>query len=140
MPVSQKPRMKKREATGPAPYTLAGTLFYGFYEQAALRKAAGPSMEDMFRRQRTGMPRTRRDLSGRTYHPCAGAESREAKRRARQGVHHAQHPTVVARFGELDARAREAKEAIARVEGVDRSMKSRIGAVAGKLLGRKGAA
>lgn len=110
MPVSKKPRGAGRVATGPNPFTAAGTLVYSWYENAVQRKLAGPTMEEVTRRARTGNRRTRRHLTkfagrgirstlqrdGIGFAACDPAGSRPAERRKRQKL--TQHPSVVARF------------------------------------------
>lgn len=108
MPVSKKPRGPKRETAGPNPYTPAGTLLYSWYEHAAQRKLAGPTMEEVTRRARTSK---RRKFS--TYRAAAPAGSREAERRKRQTL--TQHPSVIARFANHPTRA-EIDAQIAKVE------------------------
>jgi hypothetical protein len=96
MPVSQKPRRKKGESGGPSPYSVAGTLLYGFFAAAELRKRQHrvPTQELLERRSRV----TKRRRTSTGFLIAAPAGSREAERRKRQGAHLHQHPSVVARF------------------------------------------
>ena len=96
MPVSQKPRRKKGESGGPSPYSVAGTLLYGFFAAAELRKRQHrvPTQELIDRRIR--VTKRRRSSGGSPLADVAG--SKPAERRKRQGAHLHPHPSVVARF------------------------------------------
>lgn len=107
--------------------TLAGALISGFFAPA--KGLMSDAIRNEEREGRLQQRRLRRRLTGRDYKP-AGPDSREAKRRVRQGVFHAQHPSVFARFAALDARAREAKRLAAELEAMGRETRQ-VGGVKG---------
>lgn len=114
MPVSQKPRRKKGESSGPCTYSVAGTLLYSFYEAGELRKRQHrvPTQADVDHRIRV----TRRRRSSTGHAGCDIAGSRPALRRLRQKL--VQHPSVIARFANHPTRA-QIEEAAARIEQLD---------------------
>lgn len=113
MPVSQKPRRRKGESGGPSPYSVAGTLLYGFFAAAEIRKRQHrvPTQADVDHRIRV----TKRRRSSFGHAGCDVAGSRPAERRKRQGAHLHQHPSVIARFANHPTPAQIA-EAAARIE------------------------
>ncbi|KQS75087.1 hypothetical protein ASG32_08290 [Methylobacterium sp. Leaf361] len=113
MPVSQKPRRKKGESSGPCTYSVAGTLLYSFYEAGELRKRMHrvPTQADVDHKIRV----TRRRYSSTGHAGCDIAGSRPAERRRRQGAHLHQHPSVIARFANYPTRA-QIEAAAARIE------------------------
>ena len=123
MPVSQKPRRKKGESSGPCTYSVAGTLLYSFFSAGELRKRQHrvPTQADVDHRIR--VTRRRRSSSGSPLADVAG--SRPAQRRLRQKL--VQHPSVVARFANHPTRA-QIEEAAASVEKPKRAPRKKAAA------------
>ncbi|QEE37984.1 MULTISPECIES: hypothetical protein [unclassified Methylobacterium] len=121
MPVSQKPRRKKGESGGPSPYSVAGTLLYGFFAQAEIRKRQHrvPTQDRLNHIERV----TKRRRSSTGHAGCDLAGSRPAERRKRQGAHLHQHPSVVARFSNHPTPAQN-EEAAARIEALPKSKRA----------------
>lgn len=125
MPVSQKPRRKKGESSGPCTYSVAGTLLYSFFSAGELRKRQHrvPTQADVDHRIRV----TKRRRSSAGHAGCDVAGSRPAERRRRQGAHLHQHPSVVARFANHPTPA-QIEEAAAAVEKPKRAPRKKAAA------------
>lgn len=115
MPFSKRPRRPRGEPRGPNPFTRAGTLLYSWYEAAMYRKLEQRDVTI----ETTRAHARRRTKAWRT----PGADSREAKRRVRQGAHLSQHPSVLERFANHPTRAQ--------IEETVREVEKKTGLVAG---------